>query len=951
MLGPVRVLVDGAPVALPSSRQRVLLACLALAPGRPVPASRLIDALWPTDVPSNATGNLHSYVSRLRKVVGHGTLLHESGGYRLDVDPADVDIGAAKALVDRARSIERDDPAGAAALLGDALGVWRGDPLADLPERLAFAPDVAHLDAWRRQLTEDRATLQLAAGDAAAAIPDLERTVAADPLRERAVELLMRALHDAGRTSDALAAASSYRRRLVEETGLDPGPDLQALERRILTDDPDLRSTPRGTTPAPPGSSHRFVHAPADLFVGRSADLRRVRDAVSRHRLVTVVGPGGIGKTRLVRELLAAIGDGPGHPVADAVTVVVELAPVAAGGDVAATAAAALGLASAPTGTIAALVDRLSDGPFLVVLDNCEHVRAGVADLAATLLARCPRLRLLTTSRRRLDVAGERVVRLAPLSIEAQVELFCDRAAMLRADFDDSPDARRVVAEICRQLDGLPLAVELAAQREPVFGLRQLRDGLAAGLGVLDPVGGRGRSAGITPTAEWSYRLLDESVRVLFDRLAVCADGFPLDALVHFSPDGGPPGALFAELVDASMVLADHGAEPPRYRILEPIRQMGERHLDDTGRRAAERAHTMWMREHMEAARRAQDQRSPDVGRLLRRERANLRQALRRCVERAAWHDAAALGIDTAVCVVDHPLLDLLEQLVQLEGVAARDDVADDARARCLAAAGTAQWLRGRADVGVAHCSAAAELLPDAWAPVLLRSMGRVFLGDVDGVADDARRLLDHADAPTWVRATAVCLAALVDEFSGDHDAAIDWLTEHAALLEVAGTTDGFISYTRGELMAAEDPSGALGAFEHALVLCRASGVQYDGRVAQVGRAGVLVRLGRDDVAIPACVDALIDLRDAGMWPQIWMVLRLAAEVLLRRGEPATALALLDAADDDELAPTVLGPDRVRIAHLREVATREGGADVVDRPVTGRADAVRVALDALARHR
>lgn len=968
VLGPVRVLVDGEPVALPSVQQRVLLACLALAPGRPVSASQLIDALWPTGAPANAQGNLQSYISRLRKVVGADRLVHEPGGYRLAVEPVDVDIGAAEALVAESRALTADDPAGAAGRLDDAVALWRGDPLVDLPERLAFAPDLAHLDAWRRQLIEDRAALRLAAGDAAAAIPDLERAVAADPLRERAVALLMRALHDAGRTPDALAAASSYRHRLADETGLDPGHELRELERRILTDDPQLRSAPRGPAATSPSRPVRTVHAPADRFVGRDEDLRRIRDAVAGYRLVTVVGPGGIGKTRLVLEFLTG-DDGPDDQAVGGASAVVELAAVAASDEVPATTAAALGLTSAPTGTVDALVDRLSGGPFLVVLDNCEHVRDGAAQLAATLLARCPELRLLATSRRRLDVAGERLVRLAPLATDAQVDLFCDRAAMLRPDFDDSADARRVVADICRQLDGLPLAVELAAQREPVFGLRQLRDGLAVGLDMLDPVGRGDRTDGIAPTVEWSYRLLDASARALFDRLTICAEGFTLDALTDFAPEGGPAQVPLAELVDASMVLADHAQDPPRYRILEPIRQLGDHHLDGPGRLAAETAHTAWMRRHVAIARRAQDRRSSAAGRLLLRERANLRQALRRSVERAAWDDAAALGVDTAMLVVDHPLLDLLEQLTLLDRVTDHHDVADETRARCLVAAGTARWLRGQADVGVAHCSAAVEVLPDAWIPVFLRAMGRLFLGDVEGIDADARTVLAHADAPTWVRATVVCLAALVHEFSGGHDTATGWFAEHTDLLTVAGAADGFVSYTRGELIAAEDPEGALDAFERAEARCRDAGVEYDLRVTQVARAAVLIRLGNHAAAISACVEALIGLRDAGMWPQIWMLLRLIAELLVERGEPSTALALLDAADDDPLAPPVLDADRARIAHLREVAVGAGDAVVGDVVadgdaaadlsvigagavrVTNRAAAVRMALDALARHR
>lgn len=943
MLGPVCVVVNGEPVALPSARQRILLARLALDVGRPVSVARLIETLWSGDVPANAQGNLQSYVSRLRHVIGSDQVVHEPGGYRLVVSPADIDVGAARALVAQARDVASEDSARAADLLRDALALWRGDPLADIPDTVAFAPDLAHLDAWRRQLSEDRAALQLTAGDAAGAIPDLERGAVEDPLHERGVELLAQALHDTGRTTDALSAVSSYRRRLADETGLDPGPALRELEQRILTDDPTLRTRPR-RPPAP--TATRSFQPPADLFVGRQQDVDRLRQALTSHSLVTVVGPGGVGKTRLVLEFLSGIEGLDDRGLGRPGVVFVALAPVGGSDEVAAAVAGALGLASAPTGTIDAIVDQLSGPPSVLVLDNCEHVREAIAELAATLLARCPGLRLLVTSRRRLDVAGERLVRLAPLPTDAQVELFCDRAAMLRPGFDISAQDRGVMEEICHYLDGLPLAVELAAQRESVFGLRQLRDGIVVGLEILDPIGSSDRFRGIAPTAEWSYRLLDESARVLFDRLSVCADGFSLEALVHFAPGELHAEVLLAELVDASLVLADHERDPPRYRILEPIRQMGERHLDRSGLRQAQDAHSAWVRQHIAAARAAQDRRSPVAAQLLHRERANVHQALRRAVDRQDWHEAGLVGIETAVLVVDYPRLDLLDQLAQLDRVLDQPEVADEARARCLAAAGAALWLRGQADMGVARCTAAFDLMPDSWIHPFLRSLGRVFLGDVTGVDHDVQTQLRRTDAPDWVRATAVCLTALMHEFNGDHETATGWFDGHADLLEKVGAVDGFVDYTHGELVVAGDPETALADFERAEARCRAAGLDYNLRVAQVGRTSVLIRLG-DDTAVAASSQTLAGLRDAGMWGQVWMMVRLIAELLVQRGAPSTALALLDAADADPLAPPVLDFDRERLAHLRDLAIQSGGT-ATDVPVPGRVTAVQMALDALA---
>ncbi|MFP5319565.1 MAG: BTAD domain-containing putative transcriptional regulator [Acidimicrobiia bacterium] len=322
LLGPVEVRVGGRPVPLPGVSQRVVLARLAVAAGRLVPTGELVDALWPGGPPENGLGNLQSYLSRLRKAVGPDRVTREPGGYRLSVAPEAVDVGQVEATVAQARAVAGQDPGEAARLLGDALDRWRGDPLADLPDALPFAPEVARWAAWRRQLVEDRLRYRIAAGHDADVLPELEQAAAADPTSERVHLLWMEALHHLGRTADALRVADRFRRRLVEETGLDPSPALAELESRLLAGGDAPRPAP-GPVPPPPHLARRF--APGDRFCGRAGELATLAAAVESHRVVTLVGPGGVGKTRLVLELL----DRTGHRWA---VHLVELGAVSEGG-------------------------------------------------------------------------------------------------------------------------------------------------------------------------------------------------------------------------------------------------------------------------------------------------------------------------------------------------------------------------------------------------------------------------------------------------------------------------------------------------------------------------------------------------------------------------------------------------------------------------------------------
>ena len=922
LLGPIEVRVAGEAVGLPGTTLRILLARLALSPGRVVSAADLVEALWAENPPVDASGNLQSYLSRLRRVIGRERVVRAGAGYRLRVAPDDVDVGRVTALVARARGAS---PAVAVSRLAEALEVWRGEPLADVAGNVAFAAEMTRLIEWRAQLLADWLQARLALEPVADVLPELERAARTHPMRERMQLLLMRGLQADGRPAEALAVAAAYRRLLADEAGLDPGPELTGLAQRILAEGA------RPTLPMP-----RRRHAPRNRFVARSGELDRLRSAAPG--LVTVTGPGGVGKTRLVQELLDGLADPDDAQL-------VALGDISTG--VAAAAAATLGLQAAPDGAESAIADRIGAQPTWLVLDNCEHVLDEARRLATVLVARCPQLRLVVTSRQRLDVAGERVLRLGSLESAEQVALFSDRAALLRADF--TARSSHEIAEVCALVDGLPLGVELAARREAVFGLRQLRDRLAGGLAVLDPAAGGDRTTALAATVEWSYRLLAPDARALFDRLVVCRGGFGVDALEHVAR-GASAAALLSELVEASMVVADVDVDPPRYRVLETMRQTGLDHLDAEQRDRARDAHARWMHAHIDTVRGLQDMRSPQTMLLLGRERDNLAEALIWLVGRGSWERAGRLAAPLAVALSDHPDLTLLGQLAELAAVP--EDAGADA-ALCLVAAGAAAWLQGETASAVRLLSAALHRLPARhplrWAGHWFRAMCHLYAGDAGAVAADTAELLAAGQprAPRWVLATAVCNAALISLFTGDRHAADAWLREHEELLIEIGAVDGFIAYTRAELAAEADPERALSWFDLAYRRNDERGLRFNREVAGVGRAAVLLRLGRHGQACAALRSMIDSLRRVGMWPQLWITVRLTAELLVELGDPGTAATLLAAADSDPLAPAVVGPDRVRLDRLWQRIGPEPAPSVAPSP--GRQATVELALAALDR--
>ncbi|WP_405944797.1 AfsR/SARP family transcriptional regulator [Streptomyces sp. NBC_00932] len=680
---------DGTAVALGGARLRALLTVLALRVGRTVPAAVLVGEVWDGEPPADATGALQALVARLRRAIGHAAVVSVDGGYRLCADPDDVDLYRFERLAgEGARALDEGDPAKAAVLLEDALALWRGMVLADLPDRTAVA---ARWEA--RRLDTRRAALgaALALGRADETLPELAALCAGHPIDEPLQALRIRALRDAGRTAEALVAYEEVRRGLVERLGVDPGPELRSLYAELLSSgEPAAEHRPDGQAPAapaagpetpdqqppsgqitdrqPPGldTSEQASPAPAPgrppgnlrarltSFVGRESDIDALRGDLGSARLVTLLGPGGAGKTRLSQEAAeAAAGAWP-----DGVWLA-ELAPVDDPETVPEAVLGALGaretvLRGAGAEEIRA-ADRHADDPLtrlaehcarrrmLLLLDNCEHVIGAAATLAEELLAHCPGLTILATSREPLGVPGEVVRPLEPLPQPSALRLFAERGSAARPGFriDDDPAA---ATEICRRLDGLPLAIELAAARLRMLSPRQIADRLDNRFRLL--TGGARttlpRQQTLRAVVDWSWDLLDGPERTVLRRLSVFAGGCGLTAVEAVC--GADALDVLGSLVDKSLVVAAPSGEGDmRYRLLETVGEYAAERLDEAGDRAdAERCHLVHYRE---LARRADPELRGHGQRaaidLLVREYENVRTALRRAV--AAGDEQEAL--------------------------------------------------------------------------------------------------------------------------------------------------------------------------------------------------------------------------------------------------------------------------------------------------------------------
>jgi predicted ATPase/DNA-binding SARP family transcriptional activator len=583
LLGELQVVDDEEKaVVVAGAKLRALLAMLALQCGRAVPADQLVDGLWGPDSSAAARNGLQGLVSKLRRTLGSASLVAtRGGGYALDVPPESVDLHRFEQLVAAGRvRAESGDQDRAIDLFAEADSLWRGSALSEFAYEEFATADITRISELRLSAVEERLDLELQLGRHRVVIGELESFVATHPLRERLRGLLMIALYRAGRQSDALRTFQEGRRILREELGLDPGPELRQLEAAILAQDSSLDLPDLSDRQVGPSVAHRpSIPESLTALVGRDTEVRELTDLFRDHRFVTLVGPGGVGKTRLATEVARGESARLSHGAC-----LVELAHVGDPQGVAAAIASTLDLPNPNR-----LAEMIGDHELLILLDNCEHVITTAAEVAEDLLRRCPNLRILATSREGLRVGGETIWPVPPLTTDDAVELFFERAKSAGAPLVMSDEVQAVVSDICVRLDGLPLAIELAAARTRAFPIQQISSRLNDRFRLL--TGGSRtalpRQQTLRAVVDWSYELLFDDEQRVFERLSVFPGGCDLATAeavcADETLDAADLGDIIQTLVDKSLVIAAPKGEELRFIQLQTLAQYGREKLAERG--------------------------------------------------------------------------------------------------------------------------------------------------------------------------------------------------------------------------------------------------------------------------------------------------------------------------------------------------------------------------------
>ncbi|NED99915.1 AfsR/SARP family transcriptional regulator [Phytoactinopolyspora halotolerans] len=951
MLGPLEVRADGdVAVQVGGLRLRTLLIALALEPGRVISTSRLVEAIWADEPPERAVNAVQALVSRLRRVLPDSVIQVHASGYRLAIEPDAVDVVRFERMTTAGRAAARaGEPETAAHLLREALDLWRGAALSDVAEKDYFRGPAARLAEMRLAAIEDRVEADLRLGRGAELTTELTTVVAEHPLRERLVASLMRSLCAAGRPAEALQAYESARQELADTLGTDPSAELSTLHTAILRG--ELGSGPARSAAAPgtpsseavPPSAWTVDRAPSSeasgpltsgpqtnlragltSFIGRDEDVVEVGRLVDRHRLVTLTGPGGAGKTRLsiesARTLTDRIPDG---------TWLVELASVRDGADVPQAILTALGLrdqAIAGWTSVDEPVGRLASAlrlrRTLLVLDNCEHVIDAVASLVDRLLGQCPHLRILATSREPLSIAGESVWPVRPFSLPPEhatatealsypaVRLLADRGAAARPGFEVTEQTAAAVVRVCRALDGMPLAIELAAARLRTMTVEQLANRLDDRFRLLTS-GSRVASRQhrtLRAVVDWSWELLSDEERVLLRRLALFTGGATIESAERVcagdAVDADRVVELLVTLTDKSLLVSDDTDDAPRYRMLETIRTYCLERLDGAGERERiRRAHADYFIELAETVdphlRRAEQLAWRDR---LAAEHDNLTSALREAVAvgdaQRAVRLVAAAGWYWWVSGRKVEGLEMAEAALELPG-----EVADTARAGACAVAAvfstagigderTAQkWLDQVADL---------DLSAQDGSPLLrfLRPLGEMARAAADG-APAGEYIVDDllTDTDPWVRAMARLNRARL-QYNLGHDMVGATTDAEMALAEFRSIGErwglSFALTTLADLVVLNgDLAAALAYYEEAIDVVIEMGMVED--VLFMRGKQILLRWLIGDVRGSAEAEAEAD-REARQitWPDGLAGLALAKAELARwKGDVATARKLL----------------------------------------------------------
>ena len=847
-------------------------------------------------------------------------------------------------------------------LIDNALRLWRGAALEEFVDRPFAQTEGQRLEELRGAAREQRATLLLSMGRPAEAAAAAEALLAEQPERERARALLMEALYHQGRQTDALDVYQTWRRQLAEEHGLEPSPALRRLEHRILQ-----HTVVETDTPQPGPAEAVRVPRPVSSLLGRDSDLRDVADLLGRARLVTLWGPGGVGKTRLALEASAqAAGRYP-----DGVYVC-DLTVLAPGDDVARVVSNVVGLQERSGRRLEAqLVDRLGGQRTLVVLDNCEHVVAGAANLAQQLIQSTEGVDVLATSRERLGVDAEHLWEVAPLAASRHdspaVVLFLDRARATNASFQVSSDDLDTIADICRRLDGLPLAIELAAARIRGLAPEDLRRALDQRLDVL--TGGAGspsRHRSLRAVIDWSYTQLDPLEQRVFDRLSVFRGPFDLEAATAVAASDEIDRAAVApavlRLLDCALLVEQCGSDSRCYSMLDTIRHYGRERLEsEQALHPARDRHARWALAEAEQA-------APGLGTAAEVDWAT---SVERHIDelRAAhsWlvgHDVEG-SLRLAVALRPYALWRGHSEIFRWAEVAASAAAGTGSALlpEALLAASTGAWQRGDLDSATAAARAASDAarrLGSAAARAVLEASADVALlaGDLDRATTEFTEAYSLATAGGDLLQAVWDLgsAAIAIAYGGNTERALEVAREVFSTAERCGSPSAhaFAHFVAGEVLASEQPQTAETHLRQAIELAAIADSRFILGLAEVTLAASRARQQDIATALTYCESAIHRWHRAGAWTPLWVTLRTVIALLISVGASQDATVLYGAAESPRTGLPPFGADA---AMMRQTAARLraelGDDEFLARVEAGRAmtedDVTQLAVDALTR--
>ena len=961
VLGPLEVRDQGVSVSLGSAKQRLLLASLLVKANQAVSIDWLADVLWGDELPADASGAIHTYVSRLRRLlepsraIGEAStiVLNRPPGYLLRVDDDQLDAAQFEALVANARRQMREhDPQAAVDALNEALGLWRGGVLAEFEDADFARGEVVRLEELRRVACDERFDAGLTLGQHDQLIGELEAFAAAEPLRERTRAQLMLALYRSGRQAEALRSYEEHRAYLSGELGVVPSASLQELERQIVQQSPELDwqavghhmpasghwsdaiSARQEHREASPGEDRRRGNIPRrpTSFIGRGSDVDVVARSVREGRLVTLTGVGGVGKTRLALE------------VADDLACdfevgswLCELSAAHDAEDVAQVLEATLRVASRAGSTPEDRVaEFLKDKEVLLVLDNCEHLVDVVGRFVTALVRDCPDVRFLVASRESLAIDGEQIWPVRPLPVPhgllavdalqaiESIRLFEMRARAASPAFLIDQDNAEAVAELCRQVDGIPLAIELAAARTTSMSPREIVEHLGGRFEVLarKSQSGEARHQTLWQTIDWSYSLLNSDERTLFERLSVYPGTFEASALSIVAgseePNGWAVRETLASLVTKSMVDASSVDGTTRFQMLETLRHFARDRLENS--RDADK----WRRRHAEFYASLAEEARPGLEgpdelpwrSRIHTELDNLRAAVGWALDEARDFSDRELAVRIVAALAYEAAADMSAGIGRWAARTSEwvEAYGSDRQAAVLAAAAWDAYAHGNFDKASELAESATQddggrspvpMLPYAALSLLDVQSGRAQQAAERMLA--ATTVVDGAKACDRERADVRSFAAFCAVMADKPAEAATLIAEANELANRSGcpSARAHALAILGHVLEQEEPDRALIALEESIALTRQGASDFAASAALHKAAQLRARSGETTLAFVELRDSISQDHSRGSKPSLLYTLSIAVAVLADLGQVAASAVLAGVVTQGPMAPLI----------------------------------------------